>query len=221
MRPVIGISPSWNKEESEFKSAIFYCQMVKEAGGEPVLLPYNLRDISFVDGMIFSGGMDISAELGKYEDTPLVTYDIPEREEFELWAFNAANERELPILGICRGHQLINCALGGSMIRDIPEAGFPIQHMHIGPEGYHGLTTVENSKVREFFGPEAQVWSSHHQAVKEPGEGFRITAWSVDGVVEAIEHENGRIIGLQTHPERMLFLPPFQWLINKCIQHKA
>lgn len=78
------------------------------------------------------------------------------------------------------------------------------------------MRTAPGSLARRLFGETAMVWSTHHQAVKELGHGLTATAWSLAGVMEAAEHENGRILCLQTHPERMGFLPPFAWLVEAC-----
>ncbi len=212
--PLIGITVSFSDEKS-YKLYYNYGALIKKAGGETVLLPYDFAAFSALDGVIFSGGGDVDGALGGYENSDVMSGVLPERDAFEMRLFEAAIERGLPMLGICRGHQLVNVALGGTLHRDIKEAGFSEEHQ-IGASGAHEMRTESGSLTREMFGQTASVWSTHHQAVREPGRGFRVTAWSPEGVVEAIEHENGRILGLQTHPERMDFLPPFAWLVKAC-----
>lgn len=213
-RPIIGISPSF-EEDKYYKLCKNYCELVNEAGGEAIILPFQFETFSALDGVILSGGGDVDGQLGGYENTEIVDRVAHERDAFEVRLFEAAFRRGAPILGICRGHQIINVALKGTLHRDIDEAGFTENHQLHG-ESEHPIRTLAPSRVREMFGETAMVWSTHHQAVKDLGKGLTATAWSPEGIIEAIEHENGRVIGLQTHPERMGFLPPFLWLVENC-----
>ncbi|MCE5235664.1 MAG: gamma-glutamyl-gamma-aminobutyrate hydrolase family protein [Clostridiaceae bacterium] len=213
--PLIGITPSLSDDGRTFKLYDAYCALLKEAGGEAILLPYGFTSFSLLDGAIFSGGGDVDGSLGGYENSDVLDGVFEARDAFEIRLFEAAFEHNLPMLGICRGHQILNVALKGSLYRDIAEAGFQEEH-RLGGKAEHEIRTAPGSLARKLLGETAAVWSTHHQAVKDLGRGFRATAWSPEGVVEAIEHENGRILGLQTHPERMNFLPPFSWLVEAC-----
>lgn len=218
-KPVIGITPSFDTKEERYVLFYNYAGKIAMCGGTPVILPVGFDDISILDGIMFSGGGDLRPELGGYEDSDILDSVILERDAFESQLFLKANEAELPILGICRGHQLINCMLGGTLHRDIHEAGFQEAHRLGEGKGYHPVVTEEGTLARALLGEEAGVWSTHHQAVKELGKGLSVTARSKEGVVEAIEHENGRILGLQTHPERMEITAPFEWLVRKSAQY--
>jgi putative glutamine amidotransferase len=213
-RPLIGISPSFS-DDRYFKLYETYCTFVQRAGGEALILPFGFESFSILDGLVLSGGGDVDGSLGGYENSSVVDGISPERDAFEMKLFEAAFQRNLPILGICRGHQLINVALKGTLHRDIHEAGFQEEHQ-IGSKGMHAIKTAEGTLAQSLFGETAEVWSTHHQAVRETGKGLIATAWSPEGVVEVIEHENGRILGLQTPPERMDFMGAFLWLVEKC-----
>lgn len=217
-KPVIGITPGLEND----KYALFcnYCEMVNRAGGNPVILPYDLEDISFLHGILFTGGCDLSPETSKCQDSPLIKGVTPARDRFESKIFRLAYSAGLPILGICRGHQLINALLGGTTLRDIPEAGYAEEHnLGKGP-GRHPILTVKGTLLSGLIGHYKEVNSTHHQAVKTPGKGLRISAYSPGGIVEGIEHENGRILGIQNHPERMGMTEPFAWLMELAIKTK-
>jgi len=211
-KPLIGIIPAL--ESSKYTLFCNYCEMVERAGGNPVILPYGFDAIRVLHGILFSGGCDLSPETSGCEASPLIRGVTPERDAFESQIFKRAMEAGLPILGICRGHQLINALLGGTIIRDISEAGYTEQHNRGTELGPHPVVTVPGTLLRSLIGDRRQVWSTHHQAVKFPGRGLIINAYSPEGVVEGIEHESGRILGMQTHPERMDMLEPFEWLIG-------
>ncbi len=213
-RPIIGISPTYS-DDKYFKLYESYCSLIREAGGEAVILPFGFETISALDGVLLSGGGDVDGCLGGYENSEVVDGISHERDAFEVRLFEMAFRRGSPILGICRGLQIINVALKGTLHRDIAEFGFPEEHQ-LGGKSEHSIHTLEGSLAREMFGEAAMVWSTHHQAVKDLGNGLKATAWSDTGVIEAIEHTSGRVLGLQTHPERMGFLPPFIWLVENC-----
>ena len=140
--------------------------------------------------------------------------DVPLRDAFEIALLDAAVSAGLPVLGICRGPQLINIAAGGTLHQHLPE--------HAATDGPpdatpHTVATVEGSQLRQMYGPEVAVNSLHHQAVDQLGEGYVATAHSPDGIIEGIEHTDLPILAVQWHPELMtgsLTDPCFRWLVD-------
>lgn len=212
-KPVIGITPSYN-EDGYFNIYHAYVDMVVKAGGCPIILHYGFDEPELLDGLVMSGGGDVSPEIGGYAPCEQLELSGPERDGFETRIFKQMYDAGKPVLGICRGHQIINCAFGGTLIPDLHAAGFSEEHRLGTGKGYHPVTTVEGSLFRKWAGEHFDVWSTHHQAVDRPGDGLFVTARSPEGVVEGIEHVDGRVLGFQTHPERMGFLPPFTWLVD-------
>ncbi len=193
-----------------------YARGVLEAGGLPVHLPLDVDPALFVDrldGILLSGGGDIDASHyggvnGENDDAA-----EPVRDEFELALFAAAAHSELPVLGICRGLQLINIATGGSLHQHVPEhAGFSLPPATL----LHEVTIEPESVLGSLYGPQHKVNSLHHQTVDRVGAGFRITA-EHDGSVEGLEHESLSIVAVQWHPEMLTTRstdPIFSWLVN-------
>ncbi len=151
---------------------------------------------------------------GQAGDNSSATSTVPLRDAFEIALLDAAVNSGLPVLGICRGPQLINIAAGGTLHQHLPE--------HAATEGPpdatpHTVTTTEGSQLREMYGPEVAVNSLHHQAVDRLGDGYIATAHSPDGIIEGIEHTELPILAVQWHPELMteaLADPCFGWLVE-------
>lgn len=177
------------------------------------------------DGLLLTGGDDVAPLLYGEEPQPgLGDIDAP-RDTFELPLCRLALERGLPILGICRGIQLLNVAAGGTLRQDlVSDQSATVQHRMKtagGPAVHHTLGIVPGSRLHRLIGSERlAVNSYHHQAVGRIAEGFQVTATTADGVIEAIEPIDGRnIIGVQWHPEVMGFEVDasrvlFTWLIE-------
>ena len=150
---------------------------------------------------------------GKHSNSPAADR-VPLRDAFEIALLDAAVNSGLPVLGICRGPQLINIAAGGTLHQHLPE--------HAATDGPpdatpHTVITVEGSQLREMYGPEVAVNSLHHQAVDQLGDGYIATAHSPDGIIEGIEHAELPILAVQWHPELMtgaLADPCFRWLVD-------
>lgn len=212
MKPLIGITASW--VEDSYKLYYAYCHLINSAGGIPVILPYDFKDAARLDALVLSGGGDINPELGGYEKSELLDLVPLERDKAEFTLFADMFALKKPVLGICRGHQVINRALGGTLIRDLHEEGYTEEHSRGEKLGYHVALTEKNSLLHGMLGAQCALWSTHHQAVKEAGDGISITARSPEGVVEGIEHASGLILGMQTHPERMDMFAPFAWLVD-------
>lgn len=155
------------------------------------------------DGLLLCGGGDIEpARFGQ----ELSGSQPPDqrRDQRELALFHAFLQAGKPIFGICRGMQVINVALGGTLIQDLPEE---IRPFHTGTEGdrVHPIRAAEGSLLHGLYGPICSVNSSHHQAIDRLGAGLEAIAWSESGVVEGLFHQARPIFGVQFHPERMSF----------------
>ena len=202
MKPLILLTPTMSSEEPVFRVNDSYVKAIHNAGGLPVLA--GRADFAALaeraDGVLFTGGVDMDpARFGEavLNDTVEIS---PARDELELALFEKAAARRLPMMGICRGIQTLNVALGGSLWQDIP-AQLPGAPVHRGTK--HAVIAAEGSLARALFGERFRTNSFHHQAVKEPGSGVIVTARAEDGVIEAIEHEDLPLWGFQWHPERM------------------
>ena len=178
-----------------------YCIALRQCGIEPIR-SLDLSLAADCDGLLLPGGGDADPALYGQENCGSNPPDHDrDRDELELFAlFRAMNK---PILGICRGHQMINVALGGTLIQDLPDE----RHRHDAERDADRVHRVETTHplLAQLYGGSFMANSSHHQAVDRLGEGLSVTCRSEDGVVEGIVHESGRIIGLQFHPERMSF----------------
>lgn len=227
-KPLICISTDGKWLESDSRRRALECYQtypnaVAAAGGLPLttteLCVEDMADLC--DGLLLSGGADVDPEL--YGETALndTVKPDPARSDFEVPLMKAFMERKKPILGICRGSQLINVVLGGTLYQDLVEQlGF----VHMNGNIRHPVTTEEGSVLRGLFGETFRVNSTHHQSVKELAPGLRVTARSVEGIVEAYEHESLPILATQFHPERLTgilwddrtpdFLPYFQHFIK-------
>jgi len=210
-RPLIGIS-SYGRagERQTFSLPCEYVDVVRLAGGVPVVLPAVEGEIpellDVIDALILPGGGDVDpAHYGGVRHD--ANYGISsERDGFELALARAAlARRDLPILCVCRGMQLLNVALGGDLVSHIPDRyGDKIAHRH--PElkpVVHPVRIDPKSRIGSILGvTELTVQSVHHQAVGRLGTGLRAVAWSDDGVIEAVESDNHRLLmAVQWHPE--------------------
>ncbi len=210
-----------------------YINAVHGAGAVPLLIPVtNDRQVitSILDGcggIIMTGGEDISPLIFGEEPVKGLGKLSPRRDTFDLLLFEMALERSYPIFGVCRGMQLINVALGGTLyqnIDDIPE--FNIQHIQKAGrhEVTHHIDVAEGTYLFEALGERALVNSWHHQAIKELAPNLRVTARSRDGVIEAVESvgpDMPPIIGVQWHPEELAATVPsmarlFETFVELC-----
>ncbi|MGO5021631.1 gamma-glutamyl-gamma-aminobutyrate hydrolase family protein [Lawsonibacter sp. LCP25S3_G6] len=155
------------------------------------------------DGLILCGGGDLDSSLFGQESRGSEPPD-PARDQAELELFRAFSQAGKPILGICRGMQLINVALGGSLIQDL-SSHVRVFHRGMDQDLVHPVRTLEGSFLHQLYGPLFSVNSFHHQAVDRLGEGLRAIAWSEGGVMEALDCPDRPILGVQFHPERMAF----------------
>ncbi|RKN75980.1 gamma-glutamyl-gamma-aminobutyrate hydrolase family protein [Paenibacillus ginsengarvi] len=209
MKPIIAITASYEEDYAGLKHR--YASWVLKAGGIPVVVPFGLGEeevrelCGITHGLLLSGGSDIDPAHYGEEPLPELGRVTPERDRLELLLVREFAAKDKPIFAICRGHQVLNVALGGSLYQDIHSQCGGLQHNQKAPRSYatHRIRAEENSIVSRIAGAsEFRVNSFHHQAVKDAAPGLRITARSEDGIVEAIESENHRfVLGVQWHPE--------------------
>ncbi len=208
MQPIIGLTPDYDHITSRYKVHQDYISAISDAGGYPIMLFPHDKLPPFLDGIVFTGGGDIDPLL--FHEEPLFQSGeiSPLRDAFEISLCKEAVEKNIPILGICRGMQVINIALGGTIYQDISvQTNSKLKHSQQAPRDYgtHSIVIEKNTQLFALWEKEkATVNSFHHQAVALLGNGLRISAKSQDGLVEAIEHTvNLFVLGVQWHPEAM------------------
>ena len=227
-KPLIGVTPYAN-DNGEHYVPVGYINGLIETGCQPMVIDYqgvdaeNLKKIaSILDGMIFSGGVDVTPKFYGEQDWPEAGRHFCERDELEIAMFNMIYEAKKPILGICRGLQIINVAMGGSLVQHVPKIyGNALTHQQkdANPPFVHNVTISENTLTHSIFGVDnLMVNSYHHQSAARVAEGLKVTAKASDGVIEALEGtEESFLVCLQWHPEKTLgideySIKPFQAL---------
>ncbi len=195
-----------------------YARGVAEAGGLPVQLSASTdpQVLARLDALVLSGGGDIDPTC--YGRAPVDTdTDVdPARDARELALYAAAREHGLPVLAICRGMQVVNVAHGGSLVTDLPLGTGEPHASFTDPRDARVIRvqTVPGTRVAGFYGPRTRVNCLHHQAVERLGEGLRVAARAVDGVIEALELPGAAVVGVQWHPEMFAGVDPcFDWLV--------
>lgn len=235
-RPVIGITA--NHEDIDATLRERYYKQVIAAGGVPVIIPpvadadVILGTLQHIDGLLLTGGADHNPLWYGEEPVGGLHHINAERDEAELLTVRLAYNRQIPMLGICRGIQTIAIALGGHVAQDITGKSFhtspsvsPVKHSQDADrsEPTHTVRVEKDSELYNIYkGEKLFVNSFHHQAVDNPGNRFRATAWSADGAIEAMESsEYKSILGVQWHPEWMgeEGLPLFCWLVDKASEY--
>ena len=208
---LVGISESYPEGERSSKVAVNanYADAVARAGHLPIVITRFGSDAQFdalvakLDVLVMTGGEDIAPEKYNESESPKLGKVNVKRDDFDFRLLAAARRRNLPVIGICRGCQLLNVAFGGTLYQDLPSE-FPVkdvQHRNT----HHKITIESASRIAKIVGKkEVLVNSYHHQSVKDLAPGFRIVAKSPEGVVEAIECDTYPAIGVQFHPEKML-----------------
>ena len=216
MQPVIGITTYHDKDTIGLPIVMVYqayAQAVMQAGGVPVLIPSILAEGGWaalyerLDGILLAGGGDIALERFKGEAHPRIDGVDPLRDSIELDLFHAAYKDGKPFLGICRGIQLVNVSMGGTLYTHIPDQHpNAIDHTYPGNMRTvlaHEVRVEEGTRLAEILGePVLQVNSLHHQGLKDIAPGLRVTAYAPDHLVEAVElpeHPFGQAV--QWHPE--------------------
>ncbi len=221
-QPVVAITGGIEMYEEEIFRGFFrvhavanYVDSIIRAGGVPIVVPpTHLADRSYlsaiagmIDGLLLTGGNDIDPARYGEEPHPDIGQLMVSKDYMEVALLDMVVPRNIPILGICRGMQMLNVYFGGTLYQDLKQnPQFTVQHEFKTDLSVptHNVQTEKDSVVRSIVGEEYRVNSAHHQAVKELAEGCRATAHTKDGLVEAIEHEESKfILGVQWHPEMM------------------
>lgn len=230
MTPVIGVTcgHQWDGTKRHYVNEA-YITSVLAAGGLPILIPHMnpnllLEVIKQVDAVLIPGGIDIDANLFNQEIHPRCGKIDPLWDELDLTVIRAALERDLPLLAICRGCQILNVACGGDLVQDIPsQVKDAINHNPDAPKWHatHDIAVTDDSKLAKLLGTTSiRVNSFHHQAVARIAPGLQVSAVASDGVIEGIESkEHGYVIGVQWHPELMIkHHPVFKSLFTELIK---
>jgi len=211
--PLIGIS--CYLEQTRFgvwdvPSAVLpggYLDSVVDAGGTPVVLPpvggWEAAHLSNLDGLIIAGGADIDPSCYDADRHPETGPARPDRDESEWALINLAFKLRIPLLGVCRGMQLMNVVLGGTLHQHLPEHAGTADHLPVpGTFGRVPVTVAADSRLAEVVGPRVEVHCHHHQAIDRLGDDVRAVAWAADGTVEGIELTGDVFaVGVQWHPE--------------------
>lgn len=216
-QPLIGITTfrsATNRAVPLFSAAQAYTEAIAQAGGAPVLLPLGADETTLstyldrLDGILFSGGGDVRPETYGSQPHPLVDEVDPDRDRIELWLVQQVVQRRQPFLGICRGFQVINISLGGTLYEDILDqhpAAQQHQYFPAYPRSYraHSVHVQPGSQLANLLQAETvQVNSLHHQGVRQLAPGLQAAATAGDGILEGLElpgHPFG--LAVQWHPE--------------------
>ena len=202
-----------------------YTDALCRAGAVPLLTCERCAEemAQLCDGLLLSGGADLDPVLYGEEILNDTVKIKPERDEFEMALFRAFCALDKPIFGICRGCQVINVALGGTLYQDLVEQKGLV---HSDPDLRHEVRAETGSVLHELFGSSFFTNSTHHQSIKDAAPGLRVTARSAEGIVEAFEHESLPVFATQFHPERLTgelwddrtpdFAPLFERFVALC-----
>ncbi len=210
----IGVTCAYQEQNQAFRLKAAYCRALEQAGGLPVILATLEPEraaayLNIVGGLLLSGGGDVDPCHFGEEPLPLCGQITPQRDEVELALVRLALKRNMPILAICRGLQLLNVACGGNIYQDLSYRQQPsLQHWQKAPEHYamHDISLVPGSLLRAVLGGKERIRVNtfHHQAVCKPGEGLKCVAQAPDGVMEALElDKQSFVLGVQWHPEAL------------------
>ena len=229
-KPVIGLTGNYGELACKLNEG--YYKSIWRAGGVPVIIPpiadtdVLINTLEHIDGLLLTGGADFNPLYAGEEPSPRLGGINAERDLPELLITQLAYNRQIPMLGICRGIQTLVMALGGKVQQDISDVA-QIRHSQDADrsEPTHSVTVEPDSTLFNIYNKEKLfVNSFHHQAVCDPGERFRVTARSADGIIEAIENrEYKSIIGVQWHPECMSAedgSPIFSWLVQQAADYR-
>ena len=212
-RPLIGVTTyleparwgAWDESVALVPAA--YVESVEREGGRALLVPPSEEGIEetldALDGLVFTGGADLDPALYGEQPHPETAGVQPARDRAELALLQAALARDLPVLAICRGSQLLNIARGGTLLQHLPdELGHELHREVRGVYSDHEVAVDAGSRLAGLLGPSAPVKSHHHQGIARVGEGLRAVAHAEDGTLEALEDPSRRFaLGVLWHPE--------------------
>jgi gamma-glutamyl-gamma-aminobutyrate hydrolase PuuD len=232
-RPVVGITTyveaakwgAWALDAALIPFA--YVQAVERAGARPLLVPPSEdgveETLDALDGLLFSGGADIDPEAYGAEAHPETNGVRPARDRAELALLEEALARDMPVLAVCRGVQVLNVARGGDLVQHLPDVVGNTAHREVaGTFAEHPVRIENDSKLGSLLGDRAPVMSSHHQGVGTIGEGLREVAWADDGTVEALEDPDRRFaVGVLWHPEAGEDMKLFEALVQEAKAYRA
>jgi putative glutamine amidotransferase len=213
MRPIVGITTYaedarwgvWDAPAALIPLA--YVRAIEEAGGRALLVPPATEGLEetldVLDGLLFSGGADLDPGSYGAEAHPETNGVRPERDRAELALLEGALARDMPVLAVCRGSQVLNVARGGDLVQHLPEVvGHQGHKQAPGVFADHDVEVLPETRLRAVIGERAPVKSHHHQGYGRLGEGLREAAHAEDGTVEAIEDPSRRFaVGVLWHPE--------------------
>ena len=232
MRPLIGITTdvavasyrAWEEESVLVPSD--YVRAVERAGGRPLLVPPSEEDVEetldVLDAVIFSGGSDLDPATYGQEPHPETNGVIEARDLAELAMLEAALARDMPVLAVCRGSQVLNVALGGDLIQHLPDVVGHDDHKHT-PGAYadHDVTLDAETRLGRLLGGHAPVKSHHHQGFGRLGSGLQESAFAEDGTVEAVEDPSRRFaLGVLWHPEAGEDMRLFEALVEEARRYR-
>ena len=226
MSKIVGVTgntaPKTEKSEARQTLNRAYIKAVENAGGVPFLLPITenpatiARCLDAVDGILLSGGVDVEPSCYGETPHPALGETDADRDAAEIALIRLALKRDKPVFAICRGLQILNVALGGTLYQDLPtEKPSEIRHAQTEqniprPEAVHSIRIDPDSRLARVVGASTmQVNSLHHQALKDVADGLKVTAWAADNVIEAAEMPDKRfVVALQCHPEELASWQP-------------
>lgn len=228
-RPLIGISAyaqeasfgSWTLDAALVPHG--YVRSVEQAGGRALVIPPSDGDphevLAVVQGLVFSGGADVDPAHYGAAPHPETQATSPDRDRAELALLAAALEARTPVLAVCRGMELLNVGLGGTLHQHLPDAVGDQKHRTTpGSFSHHDVETAAGSELATSLGARARVNSHHHQAIAALGVSLTATAWADDGTIEGVELESDSfVIGVQWHPEELHDDPLFARLIDHAV----
>jgi putative glutamine amidotransferase len=231
-KPIIGITTYltfarfgvWEDDAALIPAA--YVDAVEAAGGRPLLVPPSMDGIEetleSLDGLLFSGGSDLDPELYGQEAHAETAEVVVKRDRAEIALLQAALERDMPVLAICRGSQVLNVARGGDLVQHLPDVVGDEKHKHTpGVFADHEVDLIPETRVQGILGDRAPVKSHHHQGYGRLGQGLRQAARADDGTIEALEDPARRFaVGVLWHPEAGEDFALFEALVEEAAQYR-
>jgi putative glutamine amidotransferase len=208
-------------------SPLSYVTSIERAGGRALLVPPSEAGIEetldALDGLILSGGEDLHPDAYGADAHPETLQTRPERDRAELALLEGALERDMPVLAICRGSQVLNVVLGGDLVQHLPDVLGSERHRHTpGEFADHDVDLKQGSRLAALLGDRAPVKSHHHQGYGRLGSGLEPVGWAEDGTIEALEHSSKRFaLGVLWHPEEGEDMALFEALVREAAAYSS